>query len=260
VQAGVRRLLLGIVLALALPASAGAAQGDSAAGRDLYGRYCAACHAIGGGAGGPIERQIGAGPLRAQDVRKALAPPLAGVGAQAADFYLRTGYMPLARTGEEPHRRRVELGEQQIANLVAYVASLGPGPAIPHPQPAASDVSQGMALFTGHCAGCHQILGAGGYAGDAIAPSLAHASSTEIAEAVRIGPYVMPRFSHTQLSDAQLNAIIAWVEYARHPDDRGGLAIGRIGPVPEGLVAWLVGAAALVAMCVIIGKRIPRAH
>jgi ubiquinol-cytochrome c reductase cytochrome c subunit len=258
VQERVKRLLVAL-LALALAPAAQAANGDARAGRDLYGRYCAACHAL-DGRGAPVERQIGAGPLRAQDVRKALAPSLRGVGAQAADFYLRTGYMPLARTGEQPHRRRVRLSQVQIVDLVAYVASLGAGPPIPHPRPATGSVSQGMALFTDYCAGCHQIAAAGGYAGDAIAPPLTHATPTQIAEAVRIGPYVMPRFTRSQLSDAQLNSIISWVQYAKRPDDRGGLAIGRIGPVPEGLVAWLVGGGALIVLCAIIGKRIPRAH
>ena len=32
-------------------------------------------------------------------------------------------------------------------------------------------------------------------------------------------------------------------------------AIGLIGPVPEGIVTWLVAAAALVAACVAIGNR-----
>jgi ubiquinol-cytochrome c reductase cytochrome c subunit len=41
----------------------------------------------------------------------------------------------------------------------------------------------------------------------------------------------------------------------KRPRDPGGLAIGRIGPVPEGLVAWFVGGAALVGCCLAIGRR-----
>jgi ubiquinol-cytochrome c reductase cytochrome c subunit len=230
---------------------------EIAAGRNLYGQYCAACHATATQAA--EAGLIGAGPLREQDVKRAIAPSLAGVGALAADFYLRTGYMPLAQMGGEPHRQRVLFSDPQIRQIVAYVASLGPGPPIPSPHPERGSLAQGMQLFTSHCAGCHQVAGVGGYVSGAVAPPLGSATPQQIAEAVRIGPYVMPRFSETAISNAQLDSIIAYVRYAKHPDDRGGLAIGHLGPVPEGLVTWLIAAVALISVCVIIGKRLPRA-
>ena len=49
-----------------------------------------------------------------------------------------------------------------------------------------------------------------------------------------------------------------YVEWAKHPDDRGGWAIGHVGPVPEGLVTWFLAAAVLVASCVVLGKRLRR--
>ena len=92
-----------------------------------------------------------------------------------------------------------------------------------------------------------------------VPPSLQHASAVQIAEAVRIGPYVMPRFStRGDLGPASLDSIIAYVQYAKHPDDRGGWAIGHIGPVPEGLVTWGLGAVSLVAICMLIGARSER--
>jgi len=87
-------------------------------------------------------------------------------------------------------------------------------------------------------------------------PPLDEASAVEIAEAVRIGPYVMPKFSERDLSDVELDSIVAYVRYAQHPDDRGGWALGHLGPVPEGLVTWFVGIVLLVATCAVIGKRI----
>jgi ubiquinol-cytochrome c reductase cytochrome c subunit len=89
-----------------------------------------------------------------------------------------------------------------------------------------------------------------------VPPPLEEATPTQVAEAVRIGPYVMPRFSEKAITNRQLDSLIAYVQYAKHPDDRGGWAIGHIGPVPEGLVTWLIGAAALVLLCMIIGKRL----
>ena len=84
------------------------------------------------------------------------------------------------------------------------------------------------------------------------------ANDVQIAEAVRIGPWVMPEFSKKSITDKQLDSIIRYVDYAKHPDDRGGWAIGHLGPVPEGIVTWLLGASALVAMCVVLGRRLSR--
>jgi ubiquinol-cytochrome c reductase cytochrome c subunit len=222
-------------------------------GEQLYGQYCAACHGLNG-----EPTTIGGGPGRDQTQQQVIAPPLFDVGALAADFYLRTGYMPLPEAGSQPKRRRVRFDEGEIRALVRYVASLGGGPAIPHPHPERGDISRGQALFTDHCAGCHQIAGAGGVVTGAVPPPLYDATPTQIAEAVRIGPYVMPRFSARALPNHDLDSLIAYVEYAKHPDDPGGLALGHLGPVPEGLVAWLVAGSVLVAVCVVIGERLRR--
>jgi ubiquinol-cytochrome c reductase cytochrome c subunit len=166
--------------------------------------------------------------------------------------------MPLARPGTQPRRSRVLLDDRQIRALTADVESQGGGPAIPAPAPERGNLSSGMRLFTDHCAGCHQIAAVGGEVSGAVAPPLGADTPVEIAEAVRIGPYVMPRFSKGAISDRQLDSIIAYVEYTHHPDDRGGWAIGDLGPVPEGLVTWGIAAIALVAVCVVIGTRLPR--
>jgi ubiquinol-cytochrome c reductase cytochrome c subunit len=217
-------------------------------GYQLYAGNCATCHGAGG-------RGIARPSLSAAG-QKGQGPSLRGVGALAADFYLRTGYMPLSRVGLQPHRSTPLFDAHQIRALVAYVASLGSGPAVPTPDPARGSVSDGQRLFSEYCAGCHQIVGAGGYVTGGVAPPLDRATPVQIAEAVRIGPYVMPTFSRSQISDRDLDSLIAYVEEAKHPQDRGGWALGHVGPVPEGLVTWLLAAAALVAVCMVIGRRI----
>jgi ubiquinol-cytochrome c reductase cytochrome c subunit len=250
--------------ALAVFAAAGAATAAPPGalvqqGKQLYGQYCVACHgANGSGITHSGSQRIGAGPGRAQTQNPGLGPTLQGVGALAADFYLRTGYMPLQRVGLQPRRSRVLFSNPQIEALVAYVASLGRGPAIPQPRAEEGDISRGLHLFTDRCAGCHQVVAEGGYVTNAVPPPLEDATPTQIAEAVRIGPYVMPRFSTKALSNGDLNSIIAYVQYAKNPDDRGGWSIGHLGPVPEGLVTWFIAAAALIAVCMIIGKRFKR--
>jgi ubiquinol-cytochrome c reductase cytochrome c subunit len=223
---------LAVALVAATPAAAMPARG-----KQLYGKYCVSCHGLAGGRG-------------------AVAPSLRGVGALAADFYLRTGYMPLQRLGLQPRRSRVLFDERQLRALTDYIASLGPGPPIPHPHPERGNLSRGQALFADHCAGCHQIAGEGGYVTGAVPPPLEDATATQIAEAVRIGPNVMPRFSTKAIPDDALDSIIRYVEYTKHPDDRGGWSIGDIGPWPEGMVTWLLGAAAIVFLCTLLGRRL----
>jgi ubiquinol-cytochrome c reductase cytochrome c subunit len=240
-----------VVLALPGSAAAGVSQGER-----LYGRFCVACHGPDGA--GRLPGPSGTGPARDQTVQRGSGPPLRGVGALAADFYLRTGYMPLTRNGIQPRRSRLLLGPVEIDSLIAYVASLGEGPAVPHPHPQRGDLSEGQRLFTERCAGCHQIVAAGGYVTGAVPPPLTAATAVQIAEAVRIGPYVMPTFSRASISDAQLDSIIRYVEYVKHPDDRGGWSLGHVGPIPEGLATWFFAMTVLVALCIVLGQRLRR--
>jgi ubiquinol-cytochrome c reductase cytochrome c subunit len=226
---------------------------DAKLGAQLFAANCASCHGA-RGQGIPEDRaQAGGSELLGA------GPDLRGVGALAADFYLRTGYMPLSKPGKEPERARPYFDDHEIRAITAYVASLGKGPGIPHPDPAAGDVSSGLQLFTEHCAGCHQVVGEGGVVTGARVPPLNSATPRQIAQAVRIGPYYMPKFSEKDISDAELNDIVAYVTYAQDPNDAGGWGINHLGPFPEGLVTWFMAAVVLVAVCMVIGRRLKRA-
>ncbi|MGN6188061.1 MAG: cytochrome c oxidase assembly protein [Conexibacter sp.] len=231
-------LLLVAVLALAAAPRAQAAQTPD--GRALFQGACAGCHGFDG-------RGV---PNR--------GPSLQHAGAQAADFYLRTGRMPLANPDDPPVRSHAAFSDAQISALTAYVAALGSGPAIPRVDAASGDLSAGRRAFTEHCAGCHQVVARGGIVTGAIAPPLQQATPTEVAEAVRIGPYLMPRFTRRQIDDRTLNDIVRYVQWTKHPDNRGGWSIGNIGPIPEGMVAWFVGLLALLVVIRLIGERSPR--
>jgi ubiquinol-cytochrome c reductase cytochrome c subunit len=228
----------------------------AAYGYHLYGQYCLGCH--GPNAQGRYREPpgaTGAGPGRAQGQQGGIGPSLQGVGAIAADFYLRTGYMPLRRIGLQPRRERVVLSDRQIKALVAYVASFG-GPPIPRPRPELGNLSQGLALFTEHCAGCHQVVAQGGYVTGALPPALVQATPVQVAQAVRIGPYVMPKFSKRAISDRQLDSIVRYVEFTKAPARPGGWGIGFLGPVPEGLVTWFLVIPALLVLCLLLGRRL----
>ena len=244
-------------LLLAGSASAAAPKSKLATrGYHLYGQYCASCHGP-NGAGRTQPQEIGAGPFRRQIRQLGVGPSLRGVGALAADFYLRTGYMPLPEVGPQPRRRRQLLSTSAVDALVAYVASFG-GPAIPQPQTSLGNLSQGEQLFTERCAGCHQIVGRGGYAGAAVAEPLNSPGidATTIAEAVRIGPYVMPRFSYKDLNERQLDSVVRYVLWAQKPPHPGGWGIDFIGPVPEGLVTWFIALPLLLIFCLLLGRRL----
>ncbi len=220
-------------------------------GASLYAANCSSCHGPNG------EGRLPGGPQGAGGVDGA-GPSLHGVGALAADFELETGYMPLSSPQDQPRRKRVLFSEREVDALVAYVASLGTGPPVPTPHPERGRLAEGLQLFTANCAGCHQVVGTGGYVKGAVVPELQHATPTQVAEAVRLGPYLMPHFSEQQISNRQLDSIVAYVLYTQKPDDAGGWPLAHIGPVPEGLVTWLIAAAALVAVCVAIGERVRR--
>jgi ubiquinol-cytochrome c reductase cytochrome c subunit len=218
-----------------------------ALGAQLYAGNCASCHGIAGS--GIASPRPGAGDILGE------GPPLRGVGALTADFYLRTGYMPLSSPHDQPGPDRVLFSGKEITSLERYVASLGTGPPVPQPDPAGGSISEGTQLFTLHCAGCHQELARGGFVTGAQVPPLQTVRATQIAEAVRIGPYLMPRFPTSQISDAQLNSIIKYVLSTRHPDNRGGWGIGNLGPIPEGLVTWWIAAPLLLLSCLAVGRR-----
>lgn len=235
------RLTLLLLLAACLaPAAAGRAAnapdpGLLAQGQALFLEGCASCHG--------------------QDARgTSQAPNLVGVGARSADFYLSTGRMPLAVPGEEPLRNPPAYSKQEIAALVAYVGSLG-GPPAPAVDPEAGDLSQGERAFTIFCAGCHGKLATGGVVTGAIVPGLRDSTPTEVAEAVRIGPYVMPAFDRRVISDPMLNSIARYVELTKKPDNAGGWGLGGVGPIPEGMVAFFIGLASLLLIARMIGER-----
>jgi ubiquinol-cytochrome c reductase cytochrome c subunit len=181
-------------------------------------------------------------------------PGLEGAGAAAADFYLSTGRMPLSHPDVEPQRTKPDYSARERQQLVDYIASLG-GPAIPRIEPAHGDLQQGFEAFTEHCAGCHAITGRGGVAPPGTAPALQQANATQIAEAVRVGPYLMPKFSERQIDQHTLDSIAAYVLSTHHLPDKGGWGIGNIGPIPEGLVAWLLAGTVLLIVVRVIGER-----
>ena len=247
-------LLVAAVLALAPPAWAGQApivrpipvpgQSEQQRGAALFAGNCARCHGSRGEGLPPRGKNGG--------------PSLKGAGALAADFYLTTGYMPLDKPTAQPVHQRQPLHRDEIRALTTYVASLGRGAPVPSAGPGTGDVARGLELFTSHCAGCHQVVAEGGVVTGARVPPLDRATPRQIREAVRVGPWVMPRYSTKAISPRELEDIVAYVQYAKQPHDAGGWAINHLGPFPEGMVTWLLAMVVLIGICVAIGSRVKR--
>jgi len=215
-----------------------------AKGEELYLTGCVSCHGVDG-------------------VGTSRGPGVIGVGAASANFYLTTGRMPAADgTPAQPPRKQPAYNQADIDALVAYVASLGDGPAIPVVDVAGANVAQGGVLYRANCASCHQSAGAGGALSyGRSAPPLDQATPTQAVEAMRIGPGQMPVFNETTLSDEEATDIASYVEYLRDPDNRGGAPLGGNGPVPEGFVALVAGLGGTVALSIwIVGRRRRAAH
>jgi quinol---cytochrome-c reductase cytochrome c subunit len=242
--AGYAVVLLGLVIAgLGYTALAGQGSQASAAtptsaspqtiaqGRELYAVTCASCHG-----------------MNAQGT--AQAPSLIGVGAAAVDFQVSTGRMPAKDMGAEMLRKPPVFDTRQTHALAAYIESLGGGPQIPsgaQVSTSGADLALGQSLFTTDCAQCHNFAGAGGaltYGKEA--PPLTQATPTQIYEAMLTGPEAMPVFSDTTITPAQKRDIIGYVTTTRAEPNPGGFSLGRVGPVTEGLVAFLAGIGGLV--------------
>ena len=138
--------------------------------------------------------------------------------------------------------------------MAAYIASLAPGPAIPSAEQVSyedADIAEGGILFRINCAQCHQAAGGGGALTQGkYAPSLMQSTPTEIYEAMLTGPQNMPIFSDETLPTEQKQAIIAYITELQEAGSPGGLSLGRIGPVAEGLFLWTAVLAAFIAAAV----------
>jgi ubiquinol-cytochrome c reductase cytochrome c subunit len=71
-----------------------------------------------------------------------------------------------------------------------------------------------------------------------------------IYEAMITGPQSMPVFSDKTLTAEEKLSVIKWIKAAESEPQLGGAALGRVGPVTEGLLAWTLGLGLLVGVAV----------
>lgn len=209
-----------------------------AEGKALFAVGCASCHGLNG---------------EGQTTDTIQGPPLIGVGPAAVDFQVSTGRMPMARPGDQAPVKPNRYSEEEIAALAAFVGSLGHGPDIPAEAdytPAnltEEDLARGGELFRTNCSACHNFEGAGGALPNGkYAPSLVGLDPKRIYLAMLTGPQQMPVFDDEVLTPEDKRAIIGYLEDLHSRPTDGGLGLGGLGPVSEGLWAWIIGLGSLI--------------
>jgi ubiquinol-cytochrome c reductase cytochrome c subunit len=209
-------------------------------GRQLYEQGCITCH------GRNLEGVQDRGPS------------LIGVGEAAVHFQVATGRMPVARQEAQVERKEPKYDEAETLQLAAYVQSVGGGPEIPTGDLRGTDenLAEGGELFRLNCASCHNFAGRGGaLSAGKYAPPLQTADDLTIWTAMLSGPQNMPVFSDNQLTEEQKQAVTNYIQTLNEERDPGGASIGRLGPVPEGLIIWVVGIGAIMVMILWIGAK-----
>lgn len=262
--AGLLVLLLGLLLTGGLYAALAPAQADNEAenadlvaeGRELFLVGCAFCHG-----------QNGEGVLTQDGTQ--YGPALTDVGAAAVDFQVGTGRMPMAQPGVQVPRKEVVYSDAEIEALSAFVASLGTGPGIPDaelydPDKIPEDereeyVTRGGQIFLANCTACHNFEGSGGaMPRGGYAPKIRGVDPKHIYEAMLTGPQSMDTFSDGNIPPDDKKAVIAYLETLDEQPSYGGLTLGSLGPVSEGIIAWIVGIGTLVGFAVWIGAHTTR--
>lgn len=203
-------------------------------GQKLFAANCATCHGM--SAAGTEE-----------------GPSLIGVGAASVHFQVGTGRMPLAFQGPQGMVKPKQFTEDQTLELAAYVASLAPGPGLPETQylQGDGDAAAGGALFRINCAMCHNVAAAGGALTQGkFAPSLHGVAPTHVYEAMVSGPQNMPVFNDANLTPQDKADIITYLQYIEQKPSVGGLTLGSLGPVAEGLFIWVIGLGVIIAFTV----------
>lgn len=212
---------------------------DVSEGQKLFVANCATCHGM--GASGT-----------------AAGPSLVGVGAAAVDFQVGTGRMPMQMNGPQALQKPVQFNPDQTKQLAAYVASLGPGPALPDAAmlDGKGDATHGGELFRVNCAMCHNAAAAGGALTQGkFAPPLAGVSAKHIYEAMATGPQNMPVFSDANITPEDKRDIITFLQTIETQGSPGGADLGALGPVSEGLFVWVAGLGVVIGFTIWLTSR-----
>ncbi|MCF6735637.1 hypothetical protein E9565_10745 [Blastococcus sp. KM273129] len=206
-------------------------------GGTVYQRYCGICH-NNDGSGIP-----GTGVEAGPDLR--------GLPVAYVDLVIRTGRMPLLH--REVGAVEEQLTDEQREAVVAWMAGefeLTGG----IPQVGPGDPGRGQPLWLTNCAPCHSAAGNGGISADGtIAPEVTGIDPTGIVEALRVGPFEMPRFGDEVISEQDAADIAAYVQDLSDAETTP-LGLSDIGRVYGGVFTALL-ALTVVGTLFVVARR-----
>lgn len=210
----------------------------------IYANQCATCHGSDG---------LGRTIPGTDDT----APALAGnpeVTVPYLDLTVRVGRMPPPENEPFDNRaRHVVVDDDEREALVAYLAEQF-DLAGEIPDPPEGDPVRGREVYAANCAQCHGSTGAGGVAGaGAWTPPVVGLDAVAIAEAIRVGPFEMPRFGEEQITDQEAGDVAAFLDVVA---EESGTPLGlvEINPVYASGFAFLFAVAILFSAMWIAGR------
>lgn len=214
---------------------------DADRGAELYARNCAQCHGP-AGTGGTLSdgREV---PALVDRERVTIA---------YTRLVLDTGRMP---PGGDPfdNRARDPWPPQDRRDVLAFMIEEFEldgdvdAPPVGAPQ-------RGLEVYAANCANCHGAAATGGNAGgDAWTPTLRGFGPQTIADAVRTGPFEMPRFSETYLDDEDVGAVAGFLEALE--DEQFAFTVGtEVDPATTGSIIVLIAGGAVI-IAYIVGSK-----
>ncbi len=247
-------VVAGVVLLVLAPFGARAddEQAEDGGGEDagafqreeLYAIQCGGCHGVDGRGGRTIAGLVA--PALRPDLNERLT-------IAYARMVMATGRMPPAGDPADNRIREVTLTPEQRRDILLFMTERFELEGDVE-EPPEGDVAEGLRVYAANCAACHGASGAGGVAGGgAWTPRVNDVTAQTLADAVRTGPFQMPRFDTEQITDAEIGDMAAFLADV---EEHGGTLLfpGELNPVfASGFGAGLA-AVILVMLAVIAGK------
>jgi ubiquinol-cytochrome c reductase cytochrome c subunit len=120
-------------------------------------------------------------------------------------------------------------------------------------------IVRGGQIFLTNCTACHNFAGQGGAMPQGgFAPKIRGVEPHYVYEAMLSGPQNMPVFSNGNLPPDAKRDVIAYLESLDETPEYGGFGMGGIGPVSEGLFAWVLGIGSCVGAAIWIAAHTTR--
>lgn len=251
-----------VTLAVALLATVALSSADAAAqdaapdgpqgltgvenGSLLYAQQCASCHGA-GGAGGEVPEYGGQAPALLPDENP-------NITVAYLDLVMSTGRMPPAGSPYDNRERQVVFDESERDDLIAWMVQEFdvPGGDL---EVGEGDAAAGQEVWAANCAHCHGSTGQGGVAGaGAWTPSVVDKTPEEIAQSIRVGPFQMPRFEDGQITDAEVDDVVAFMAVVAEEPATPILGLVELNPVYASGFVIALAALLLVSLVWIGGK------